>query len=156
VTGNVREPVGRNKRSALRRSAVLPASAPSYVAVMPNYRRAFVPGGRWFFTVNLLDRLAAFLVPSRRAGGTISGGLGGRTSANVFEMGRRNALRLLRPTRSTPANLWPRLEPLDRIGTSKQRSVHLQAQQAHVAWPARPMAAVVASNSGINSPLARP
>jgi putative transposase len=23
---------------------------------MPNYRRAFVPGGCWFFTVNLLDR----------------------------------------------------------------------------------------------------
>jgi putative transposase len=23
---------------------------------MPNYRRAFVPGGGWFFTVNLLDR----------------------------------------------------------------------------------------------------
>jgi REP-associated tyrosine transposase len=23
---------------------------------MPNYRRAFVPGGSWFFTVNLLDR----------------------------------------------------------------------------------------------------
>src|SRR5262245_8640251 len=22
---------------------------------MPNYRRAFVPGGCWFFTVNLLD-----------------------------------------------------------------------------------------------------
>jgi REP element-mobilizing transposase RayT len=26
------------------------------VAGMPNYRRAFVPGGCWFFTVNLLDR----------------------------------------------------------------------------------------------------
>jgi putative transposase len=23
---------------------------------MPNYRRVFVPGGCWFFTVNLLDR----------------------------------------------------------------------------------------------------
>ena len=23
---------------------------------MPNYRRAFVPGGAWFFTVNLLER----------------------------------------------------------------------------------------------------
>jgi putative transposase len=23
---------------------------------MPNYRRAFAPGGCWFFTVNLLDR----------------------------------------------------------------------------------------------------
>jgi putative transposase len=26
------------------------------VGAMPNYRRAFVPGGCWFFTVNLLDR----------------------------------------------------------------------------------------------------
>ena len=23
---------------------------------MPNYRRAFIPGGTWFFTVNLLER----------------------------------------------------------------------------------------------------
>jgi len=23
---------------------------------MPNYRRAFIPGGTWFFTVNLLQR----------------------------------------------------------------------------------------------------
>ncbi len=29
---------------------------------MPNYRRAFVPGGCWFFTVNLLDRRLALLV----------------------------------------------------------------------------------------------
>jgi putative transposase len=29
---------------------------------MPNYRRAFVPGGSWFFTVNLLDRRQALLV----------------------------------------------------------------------------------------------
>jgi REP-associated tyrosine transposase len=28
---------------------------------MPNYRRAFVPGGCWFFTVNLLDRRKALL-----------------------------------------------------------------------------------------------
>jgi putative transposase len=33
----------------LRRAVVI-------VAAMPNYRRAFVPGGCWFFTVNLLDR----------------------------------------------------------------------------------------------------
>ena len=26
------------------------------VVPIPNYRRAFVPGGCWFFTVNLLDR----------------------------------------------------------------------------------------------------
>jgi putative transposase len=29
---------------------------------MPNYRRAFVPGGCWFFTVNLLDRRKRLLV----------------------------------------------------------------------------------------------
>jgi putative transposase len=29
---------------------------------MPNYRRAFVPGGSWFFTVNLLDRRQTLLV----------------------------------------------------------------------------------------------
>ena len=28
---------------------------------MPNYRRAFVPGGCWFFTVNLLDRRQTLL-----------------------------------------------------------------------------------------------
>jgi putative transposase len=29
---------------------------------MPNYRRAFVPGGCWFFTVNLLERRQNLLV----------------------------------------------------------------------------------------------
>jgi len=29
---------------------------------MPNYRRAFLPGGCWFFTVNLLDRRKSLLV----------------------------------------------------------------------------------------------
>ncbi|WP_315721720.1 MULTISPECIES: REP-associated tyrosine transposase [unclassified Bradyrhizobium] len=29
---------------------------------MPNYRRAFVPGGCWFFTVNLLDRRLRLLI----------------------------------------------------------------------------------------------
>ena len=29
--------------------------------LMPNYRRAFVPGGCWFFTVNLLDGRSRFL-----------------------------------------------------------------------------------------------
>ena len=29
---------------------------------MPNYRRTFVPGGCWFFTVNLLDRRQTLLV----------------------------------------------------------------------------------------------
>ncbi len=30
--------------------------------LMPNYRRAFIPGGSWFFTVNLLDRRQTLLV----------------------------------------------------------------------------------------------
>jgi hypothetical protein len=29
---------------------------------MPNYRRAFVPGGCWFFTANLLDRNSRLLI----------------------------------------------------------------------------------------------
>src|SRR4051812_4474358 len=29
---------------------------------MPNYRRLFIPGGCWFFTVNLLDRSETLLV----------------------------------------------------------------------------------------------
>ena len=29
---------------------------------MPNYRRVFVPGGSYFFTVNLLDRTSRLLV----------------------------------------------------------------------------------------------
>jgi hypothetical protein len=29
---------------------------------MPNYRRAFFPGGCWFFTVNLLERRRTLLV----------------------------------------------------------------------------------------------
>lgn len=28
---------------------------------MPNYRRVFVPGGTWFFTVNLLERGSTLL-----------------------------------------------------------------------------------------------
>jgi putative transposase len=33
-----------------------------YRSCMPNYRRAFVPGGCWFFTVALLDRRSRLLV----------------------------------------------------------------------------------------------
>jgi putative transposase len=33
-----------------------------YLRDMPNYRRAFVPGGCWFFTVNLLERRQTLLV----------------------------------------------------------------------------------------------
>jgi putative transposase len=29
---------------------------------MPNYRRVFIPGGCWFFTVNLLERRQSLLV----------------------------------------------------------------------------------------------
>lgn len=34
---------------------------------MPNYRRALVPGGCWFFTLNLLDRRQTLLVDHIRA-----------------------------------------------------------------------------------------
>ncbi len=34
----------------------------SYTPPMPNYRRAFIPGGCWFFTVNLQDRKSGLLV----------------------------------------------------------------------------------------------
>jgi putative transposase len=32
---------------------------------MPNYRRAFVPGGCWFFTVNLLERRQSTMSSTR-------------------------------------------------------------------------------------------
>ncbi len=35
---------------------------PTVGAAMPNYRRAFVAGGCWFFTVNLIDRRSRLLV----------------------------------------------------------------------------------------------
>jgi putative transposase len=38
------------------------ACARRHAAVMPNYRRAWVPGGTYFFTVNLLERDRALLV----------------------------------------------------------------------------------------------
>ena len=38
------------------RSAYCALRATRYRCAMPNYRRAFAPGGCWFFTVNLLDR----------------------------------------------------------------------------------------------------
>jgi hypothetical protein len=38
------------------------AGACAIVPTMPNYRRAFVPGGSWFFTVNLLERRQTLLV----------------------------------------------------------------------------------------------
>jgi len=30
--------------------------SPKQIKAMPNYRRAFIPGGTWFFTANLLQR----------------------------------------------------------------------------------------------------
>jgi putative transposase len=42
---------------------------------MPNYRRAWVPGGTYFFTVNLLERNRRLLVD----GGQVAGGLGGHS-----------------------------------------------------------------------------
>jgi putative transposase len=35
---------------------------------MPNYRRAFVPGGCWFFTVNLLERRTTTLGKIEQSG----------------------------------------------------------------------------------------
>src|SRR5208283_4919531 len=72
ISGMTRFPrrtVGRNKRSALRRAVLPSAPATDYRADVPNYRRAFVPGGCWFFTVNLTDEAegdAASCVASRR------------------------------------------------------------------------------------------
>src|SRR5947207_2237660 len=40
---------------------IAPYALRAIVAAMPNYRRAFAPGGCWFFTVNLLDRRRRFL-----------------------------------------------------------------------------------------------
>jgi hypothetical protein len=48
---------------------------------MPNYRRAFVPGGCWFFTANLLDRRSTLLTGAIRFAiapyGCISSGMRG-------------------------------------------------------------------------------
>ena len=38
------------------RYAVAPYPIRAILIAMPNYRRAFVPGGCWFFTVNVIDR----------------------------------------------------------------------------------------------------
>jgi hypothetical protein len=86
---------------------------------MPNYRRAFVPGGCWFFTVNLFDRRRHLLTdctgwsPASPVGRirhfTATRGLAcfhriGRArsrpraaSASAFERARRNALWLIAP-----------------------------------------------------------
>src|SRR6266702_6317044 len=38
------------------------AGSSAILPTMPNYRRAFVPGGSWFLTVNLLERRQTLLV----------------------------------------------------------------------------------------------
>jgi putative transposase len=47
------------RRNALR--LLRPTCSTTYRRRMANYRRAFVPGGCWFFTVNLLDRTSRLL-----------------------------------------------------------------------------------------------
>ena len=50
-------PLPRLPATPFRFICRLPSAATTlYHRGMPNYRRAFVPGGCWFFTVNLLDR----------------------------------------------------------------------------------------------------
>jgi putative transposase len=39
-----------------------PLSACAHIPLMPDYRRYRVPGGTYFFTVNLLDRRSHLLV----------------------------------------------------------------------------------------------
>ena len=44
------------------RRRIAPVCSGRGVGVMPNYRRVFIPGGCWFFTVNLFDRRRRLLV----------------------------------------------------------------------------------------------
>jgi len=54
-----RGPVGRNSPPPGR---IAPRRTLRIQFIMPNYRRAVVPGGSYFFTVNLLDRTSRLLV----------------------------------------------------------------------------------------------
>jgi hypothetical protein len=47
---------------------------------MPNYRCAFVPGGCWFYTVNLLERRNTLLVDPIDA---LRDAMGGRVAATL-------------------------------------------------------------------------
>lgn len=40
---------------------------------MPDYRRAWMPGATWFFTVNLLERRYADVAASEGFGGVVIG-----------------------------------------------------------------------------------
>ena len=44
-----------------RRPAISPRGSKIHAACMSNYRRAWIPGGTWFFTVALADRSQALL-----------------------------------------------------------------------------------------------
>jgi len=70
---------------------------------MPNYRRAWLPGGTYFFTVNLLRRhdnnlLVAHIEQLRHGAETIPKREIECPVPKIDATIRRNALRLLRPT----------------------------------------------------------
>src|SRR6267143_1381465 len=59
----IRKPVGLWEAARqMAQCASLIAPYGLSLTAMPNYRRAFVPGGCWFFTVNLLDRRSKLLI----------------------------------------------------------------------------------------------
>ena len=51
-----------SKRRAEKRERIPPFAEGGHTPCMPNYRRNRVPGGTFFFTVNLLDRRSDLLV----------------------------------------------------------------------------------------------
>jgi REP element-mobilizing transposase RayT len=51
-----------SKRRAEKRKRIPPFSEAGHTPLMPDYRRNRVPGGTFFFTVNLLDRRSNLLV----------------------------------------------------------------------------------------------
>jgi len=70
VSNHIGHTACRHHQFVARSAASVPAKPPPacdlhqrqpIVAAMPNDRRAFAPGGCWFFTVNLLDRRRRFL-----------------------------------------------------------------------------------------------
>ena len=70
---------------------------------MPNYRRAWLHGGTYFFTVNLLRRhgnnlLVAHIEQLRHGAETVPKREIERSALGTDATIRRNALRLLRPT----------------------------------------------------------
>src|SRR5213594_78748 len=51
-----------SKRRAEKRKRIPPFSEAGHTPLLPDYRRNRVPGGTFFFTVNLLDRRSNLLV----------------------------------------------------------------------------------------------